>query len=94
MKTIRERAYIAVGHPLPPKGAMHVPDNKLELWEQTFVNGYIKGATEQRDIDIEKATEWLNANWRKYIDTDADGMIRFSGWKKDFEKAMKDESNM
>lgn len=55
---------------------------------------YAHGATEQRDIDIEKATEWLNANWRKYIDTDADGMIRFSGWKKDFEKAMKDESNM
>lgn len=64
-----------------------------ECGADEYQNGYIMGATEQRDIDIEKAAEWLNANWRKYIDTDADGMIRFSGWKKDFEKALKDESN-
>ena len=29
--------------------------------------GYIKGATEQRDIDIEKAVEWLKENARNYI---------------------------
>lgn len=92
MVTIKERGYIAIGHPLPPKGAMHVPD-KLELCEQTFVNGYIKGATEQRNIDIEKATEWLNANWRNYIDTDADGIIRFSGWKNDFITTMIEDEN-
>lgn len=69
--------------------------------ENIVKGAYSRGATEQLKIDIkqringiEKATEWLNANWRKYIDTDADSMIRLSGWKKDFEKAMKDESNM
>lgn len=54
-------------------------------------HGYIRGANAQRDIDINRAIEWLSANWRNYIDQDADGMIRFSGWKNDFEKAMKDE---
>lgn len=39
---------------------------------------------------IEKAYKWFNANWRKYIDIDADGMIRFSGWKNDFKKAMEE----
>ena len=36
--------------------------------------GYDKGATEQRDIDTNRAIEWLSANWRKYIDHDADGL--------------------
>lgn len=61
METIRERAYIAVGHPLPPKGAMHVPDNKLELCEQTFVNGYIQGASTQLHLDMQKMCRFLEA---------------------------------
>lgn len=88
-KTIKERAYEAVGKPLPKEGEMYVP-HMLKVEESTFVNGYIKGAKEQRDIDTEKACEWLNANWRKYIDTDADDMIRFSGWKNDFKKSMEE----
>lgn len=82
MKTIEERA--------KEFAEREYYTNRFERERLMF--GFYHGATEQRDIDIEKATEWLNANWRKYIDTDADGMIRFSGWKKDFEKAMKDDS--
>ena len=53
--------------------------------------GYFDGTTEQLKIDIDKACEWINANWRKYIDTDADGMIRFAGWKNGFKKYMEEE---
>ena len=67
-------------------------DNRIKEVAANFAySHYTIGATEQRDIDIEKATEWLNANWRKYIDTDADGMMRFSGWKNDFRKAMTEQ---
>ena len=31
----------------------------------------------------------LKDNWREYIFHDADGMIGFIGWEKDFRKAMK-----
>lgn len=78
-KTIKQRAeeYIA--------NCGTVPANRMGRFQ-----GYIKGATDQRKIDIDKAVEWINANWRKYIDTDADGMIRFAGWKNDFEKYMEE----
>lgn len=67
-------------------------DRAIEEYDRVFEReAYIKGATEQQAIDINKAVEWLNANWRKYIDTDADGMIRFAGWKGDFAKSIKDE---
>lgn len=67
---------------------------QFEGWEspdilQMCKDAYITGANDQLDIDTEKACGWFNANWRKYIDTDADGMIRFSGWRNDFTKAMK-----
>lgn len=65
-KTIEERAYEAVGHPKPPKGAMHVPE-MLKFEERIFLNGYIKGAKEQKDIDIEKTCEFLEQNWQKYF---------------------------
>lgn len=53
MKTINERAHDAVGHPIH-KGGMQTPD-KLSFEEQVFINGYIKGATDQKEIDNE---EW------------------------------------
>ena len=52
---------------------------------------YIKGATEQKVIDIDKACEWLKNNWREYVNQDRDGMILFGHWEYDFRKAMEDE---
>ena len=52
---------------------------------------YIKGATEQKVIDIDKACEWLKNNWREYVVQDRDGMILFGHWEYDFRKAMEDE---
>ena len=51
---------------------------------------YIKGATEQKAIDIEKACEWLRNNWREYVNQDRDGMILFGHWESDFRKAMEE----
>ena len=45
---------------------------------------YIKGATEQKAIDIEKACEWLKNNLREY------GIILFGYWESDFRKAMEE----
>ena len=52
---------------------------------------YIKGATEQKVIDIDKACEWLKNNWREYVNQDRDGMILFGHWEYDFRKAMEEE---
>lgn len=52
---------------------------------------YIKGATEQKAIDIDKACEWLKNNWREYVNQDRDGMILFGHWEYDFRKAMEEE---
>ena len=51
---------------------------------------YIKGATEQKVIDIDKACEWLKNNWREYVVQDRDGMILFGNWESDFRKAMEE----
>ena len=51
---------------------------------------YIKGATEQKVIDIAKACEWLKNNWREYVNQDRDGMILFGHWEYDFRKAMEE----
>ena len=51
---------------------------------------YIKGATEQKVIDIDKACEWLKNNWREYVNQDRDGMILFGHWEYDFRKAMEE----
>ena len=51
---------------------------------------YIKGATEQKAIDIDKACEWLKNNWREYVNQDRDGMILFGHWEYDFRKAMEE----
>lgn len=69
-------------------------DKEEYCHEQSFLWGFEEGVdfiSNDSQKLIEKACEWLNANWRKYIDTDADGMIRFSGWKNDFKKAMEDK---
>ncbi len=42
-----------------------------------------------QDDTIDKAVAWLKDNWREHIFQDADGMIGFIGWEKDFRKAMK-----
>ena len=52
---------------------------------------YIKGATEQKVIDIDKACEWLKNNWREYVNQDRDGMILFGHWEYDFRKAMEEQ---
>ena len=51
---------------------------------------YIKGATEQKVIDIDKACEWLKNNWREYVVQDRDGMILFGHWEYDFRKSMEE----
>ena len=51
---------------------------------------YIKGATEQKVIDIDKACEWLKNNWREYVNQDRDDMILFGHWEYDFRKAMEE----
>ena len=51
---------------------------------------YIKGATEQKVIDIDKACKWLKNNWREYVNQDRDGMILFGHWEYDFRKAMEE----
>lgn len=51
---------------------------------------YIKGATEQKAIDIDKACEWLRNNWREYVNQDRDGMILFGHWESDFRKSMEE----
>ena len=51
---------------------------------------YIKGATEQKVIDIDKACEWLKNNWREYVNQDSDGMILFGHWEYDFRKSMEE----
>ena len=51
---------------------------------------YIAGATEQKAIDIDKACEWLENNWREYVNQDRDGMILFGHLESDFRKAMKE----
>ena len=51
---------------------------------------YIKGATEQKVIDLDKACEQLKNNWREYVVQDRDGMILFGHWEYDFRKAMEE----
>lgn len=82
MKTIRERA------------REYAENEDLAQGTDGFdycLRDYIKGATEQKAIDINKACEWLKNNWREYVNQDRDGMILFGHWEYDFRKAMEDE---
>lgn len=61
-----------------------------------FESGYIKGATEQRKIDIEKAVRWLDDNINKYLFND-NSNGKYRDWLKcssqafvDFRKAMEE----
>lgn len=58
-----------------------VDKNVREVIDKSYYAG--------RDATIDKAVDWLKDNWRDYILCDADGMIGFIGWEKDFRKAMK-----
>lgn len=75
------------------EGGLTIEEAKLQTRHayRTYKYGFINGMKAMKKIDIDKAVEWINANWRKYIDTDADGMIRFAGWKLDFKKYMEKE---
>ena len=46
--------------------------------------GYIQGAYDQKEVDIDKACEWLKNNLREY------GIILFGHWESDFRKAMEE----
>ena len=81
MKTIRERA------------REYAESEDLVQGADGFeycLRDYIKGATEQKAIDIDKACEWLKNNWREYVNQDRDGMILFGHWEHDFRKAMEE----
>ena len=81
MKTIRERA------------REYAKNEDLVQGTDSYeycLRDYIKGATEQKVIDIDKACEWLKNNWREYVNQDRDGMILFGHWEYDFRKAMEE----
>ena len=81
MKTIAERAREYAGNEDLVQGT--------DGYEYCL-RDYIKGATEQKVIDIDKACEWLKNNWREYVNQDRDGMILFGHWEYDFRKAMEE----
>ena len=81
MKTIAERAREYAGNEDLVQGT--------DGYEYCL-RDYIKGATEQKVIDIDKACEWLRNNWREYVNQDRDGMILFGHWEYDFRKAMEE----
>ena len=60
------------------------------LSDDMVCRAYVKGATDQKAIDIDKACEWLKNNWREYVNQDRDGMILFGHWESDFRKAMEE----
>ena len=61
------------------------------LSDDMVCRAYVKGATDQKAIDIDKACEWLKNNWREYVNQDRDGMILFGHWEPDFRKAMEEK---
>lgn len=100
MKTIHERAHDAVGHPIH-KGGMQTPD-KLSFEEQVFINGHIKGATDQKEIDIDKACDVYRKELEEIIGIfnrigkdlygieELGELIHLEGSVKDFRKAMEE----
>lgn len=58
MKTIEERAQIA--------GQVYqFCKERIEADHKVYEKGYIQGATEQKELDIEKACEWWNKELRE-----------------------------
>ena len=53
---------------------------------------YIKGATEQKVIDIDKACEWIKENFEYYVDVEVSSYYTYDDkFVDDFRKAMEDE---
>ena len=76
MKTIEERA--------KREGiiSQHRADYPYDKKSVEF--GYIQGAYDQKEVDIDKACEWLKNNLREY------GIILFGHWESSFRKVMKE----
>ena len=84
MATIEERA-----RSLFPTDGSDVAINRMNAYKRL---GYLRGATEQRAIDIDKAVAWLKANKLRddiikyYYDTQRDELS--DGFIDEFRKAM------
>ena len=52
---------------------------------------YIKGATEQKVIDIDKACEWIKENFEYYVDVEVSSYYTYGDkFVDDFRKAMEE----
>ena len=77
MKTIKERANLAAWQIYEETIlSEHSVDRVSEIIEEKM--------NEQKNIDIDKACEWLKNNLREY------GIILFGHWESDFRKAMEE----
>lgn len=66
-----------------------IEERAREYWNCDAEDGYIKGATEQKQIDIDKACEWLEDNAINYVGKD--GITDWRSVFSDFRDAMKGE---
>ena len=82
MKTIKERA--------KREGIISQLRADYPYDKKSVEFGYIQGAYDQKEVDIDKACEWLKINWRKYVYRDRDDGILFGHWESDFRKAMEE----
>ena len=74
MKTIEERANEYADTKVIP-----YDDPMYDAWRQAIMNDYLAGAKDQKNIDIEKACDWLRA--RNVITEDS-----LEGFRKAMEK--------
>jgi hypothetical protein len=68
-------------------------DFAISAWadyDNGLTQGFKDGAKWAQVLITDRAVQWLKDNWREYIFHDADGMIGFIGWEKDFRKAMEE----
>ena len=82
MKTIKERA--------KREGIISQLRADYPYDKKSVEFGYIQGAYDQKEVDIDKACEWLKINWRKYVYRDRDDGILFGHWESDFRKVMEE----
>lgn len=54
-------------------------------------DAYIAGAEDQREIDIDKACEWLRLHYREYAEIDNGFLLFDAKLTDDFRKAMEEE---
>lgn len=80
--TYTKQQLIEMGFAFTPNGDIVTPEQENE-----HLKRYLQY---RRGKMIDKAVAWLKDNWRDYIFHDADGMIGFIGWEKDFRKAMEE----